>query len=590
MANKTVKTRIQNKHDVEANWSTSFVPLAGELIIYDPDGTYSYPRFKIGDGTKSLGSLQFLHTLKTGGDITVNSSTGVVTVNDDSHNHVISNVDGLQIKLGEIDASLAALDASKATNGHTHSYYTVCDTAADVAAKTVTVDGFELTPGAMLIIKFTNANSIAEPTLDVNGTGAKPMYRYGTTTLSTGTTTTGWVAGAVQWFTYDGTGWVRDYWNNTTYTNASLGCGYGTCSTEAGTTAKTASLSSYSLTANGIVAIKFTNDVPASATLNINSKGAKSIYYNGAAIKAGVIKAGDVATFVYNSHYYLLSIDRWQKDIDSLNADITAIQAHTEKDHAPSDAEKNVQSDWSITDTNSDAYIKNKPTTLKNPKSLTVGSKTYDGSAAVTISASDLGLEQAMKFLGTSSTAISDGATTGTITVDGTSKTVAAGHVVLYNGYEYVWTGSAWEQLGQEGSFSLKTHTHTVSHTPAGTVSTPTITVTPNTTTVNSITAVGSLPSLTYSEVKPSKITAWSAGSLTGSVSSSPNRTVTLTLTKPSLTYEEVSADNITAWSAGSLPTKGSNTTVVTGIKSATSTQPTFSGTAATLTTSAANS
>jgi hypothetical protein len=35
---------------------------------------------------------------------------------------------------------------------------------------------------------------------------------------------------------------------------------------------------------------------------------------------------------------------------------------HSQAAHAPSDAEKNVQSDWSVTDSNSDAYIKNKPT------------------------------------------------------------------------------------------------------------------------------------------------------------------------------------------------------------------------------------
>lgn len=35
--------------------------------------------------------------------------------------------------------------------------------------------------------------------------------------------------------------------------------------------------------------------------------------------------------------------------------------AHSQTAHAPSNAEQNVQSDWSVTDTNSDAYIKNKP-------------------------------------------------------------------------------------------------------------------------------------------------------------------------------------------------------------------------------------
>lgn len=97
--------------------------------------------------------------------------------------------------------------------------YGVCEEAADTAAKTVTVPNFSLEAGATVIVKFTNANSVASPTLNVNSTGAKAIKRYGTTDVSTGTTTTGWVAGAVQMFTYDGTNWIRDYWNNTTYSN-----------------------------------------------------------------------------------------------------------------------------------------------------------------------------------------------------------------------------------------------------------------------------------------------------------------------------------------------------------------------------------
>lgn len=97
--------------------------------------------------------------------------------------------------------------------------YGVCSTAADTVAKTVTVPNFSLEAGATVIVKFTNANSVASPTLNVNSTGAKSIMRYGATTASTETTTTGWVAGAVQMFTYDGTNWIRDYWNNTTYSD-----------------------------------------------------------------------------------------------------------------------------------------------------------------------------------------------------------------------------------------------------------------------------------------------------------------------------------------------------------------------------------
>lgn len=59
---KSIKTRIQNKHDIEANWlqATGFVPLAGELIIYDPDDTHKIPRIKIGDGETLVGQLDFI--------------------------------------------------------------------------------------------------------------------------------------------------------------------------------------------------------------------------------------------------------------------------------------------------------------------------------------------------------------------------------------------------------------------------------------------------------------------------------------------------------------------------------------------------
>lgn len=98
--------------------------------------------------------------------------------------------------------------------------------------------------------------------------------------------------------------------NNTTYTPASLGFGYGTCATAADTTAKVVTLSNYVLMTGGYVTVKFTYAVPASATMNINSKGGKPIYYKGSAISANIIQAGDTATFVYNgSQYVLLSID-----------------------------------------------------------------------------------------------------------------------------------------------------------------------------------------------------------------------------------------------------------------------------------------
>ena len=60
---KVINTRIQHKHDIEANWlkAINFIPLASELIIYDKDETYNYERFKIGDGITKVNDLPFVN-------------------------------------------------------------------------------------------------------------------------------------------------------------------------------------------------------------------------------------------------------------------------------------------------------------------------------------------------------------------------------------------------------------------------------------------------------------------------------------------------------------------------------------------------
>lgn len=56
---KTIQTRVQNKHDTEANWklATNFIPLVGELIIYDVDDNHPKIRAKVGNGTDLLSAL-----------------------------------------------------------------------------------------------------------------------------------------------------------------------------------------------------------------------------------------------------------------------------------------------------------------------------------------------------------------------------------------------------------------------------------------------------------------------------------------------------------------------------------------------------
>lgn len=83
--------------------------------------------------------------------------------------------------------------------------------------------------------------------------------------------------------------------------------GYALCSTAEATAAKTITINDFNLSTGVPIAIKFQYNVPANATLNINNKGAKAIYHNNAAIKAGVIKANNVVMLVYDGTHYVLS-------------------------------------------------------------------------------------------------------------------------------------------------------------------------------------------------------------------------------------------------------------------------------------------
>lgn len=68
MATSTLKTRIQHKNGLPAEWeqATNFVPLKGELIIYNDT---TAPKIKIGDGSTLVGNLPFV-----GASITMNGA------------------------------------------------------------------------------------------------------------------------------------------------------------------------------------------------------------------------------------------------------------------------------------------------------------------------------------------------------------------------------------------------------------------------------------------------------------------------------------------------------------------------------------
>lgn len=371
----------------------------------------------------------------------------------------------------------------------------------------------EITAGTTIILyNNTGAQNSANATLKLNGGTAVPIYYQGNK-ITAGK----WPNHSVALFVYNTTelntgcwSMVYSYGANTTYTPNSLGFGYGTCDTDAGTAAKVATLSGYSLVNGGIVAIKFNNAVTsASSTLNINNKGAKAIFFKNVALATNVIKAGDLVTFMYDGTYYrVLAIDRAQVVADATKGTLTF--------QGPGDTKKTFNGSANVTigyaDVNAlpantmwakgSSQGGNAAVADKTKAALTIGGKTFNGSSAVTVTAADFGLSQALVFKGTSKTELSDGSTTKPITLsDNSSLTPATGYVVLYGSYEYVWTGSAWERLGGDGSYALNSVSITGANGLTGggnltenrTISHATKTVTSNITTIEPTSYISAL-------------------------------------------------------------------------------------------------
>lgn len=354
-----IKTRIRHKRDTLANWSTKNpILLKGEFaIVEEGDETL----LKCGDGSSNFNKLPFIggvnvdiSTLATKQEVvdleqSINTTIGE-HVNSTSNPHGITkatlnleNVDNTADSSKTVKAAGTATKATQDGSGNviTSTYatkvelsdaYGATSTYIDQKVNTLKYAGSSTAGGAATSANKlnTNAGSATQPIYFENGVPKATSYTLGKsvpsdakftdTTYSAMTAATSSAAGKAglvpapaagaqgKYLRGDGT-WQTP--TNTTYSPMSLGGGYGTCATEAATVAKVATLSSYALTVGGHVSIKFTYAVPASATLNINSKGAKPIFYRGAAITANVIAAGDTATFVYDgTNYNFVAKDR----------------------------------------------------------------------------------------------------------------------------------------------------------------------------------------------------------------------------------------------------------------------------------------
>lgn len=123
----------------------------------------------------------------------------------------------------------------------------------------------------------------------------------------------------------------------------------------------------------------------------------------------------------------------------------------------------------------------------------------------------DLG--HALYWVGVTTDALTDGATTNPITVNGESVTAKVGGVASYDGLEFVYNGSAWQAFGHAnfGALAFKSSA-SGSYTPAGSVE-----ITPGTDTTASVVGVsanGTLPEAYFTVSGETATFNWSSGAL----------------------------------------------------------------------------
>ena len=198
-------------------------------------------------------------------------------------------------------------------------------------------------------------------------------------------------------------------------------------------------------------------------------------------------------------------------------------------------------------------------------------------------------LESFTTYLGVTTTALTDGATTNPITINGQNVTAQSGNIVLYGNQEFIFDGTHWNQFGDLSSLGSLAYKNTASgsFTPAGTVSQPSFTGdTMNST--GSFTPAGSV------KLTNSNKTAAVSAAESGAVTYTPDGTVAAPTISVKTAGTTTTVNSITAvgtlpnytvsgevltLTQGTLPTKGKNQTVKTGDAAYQATAPEFTGT-----------
>ena len=143
--------------------------------------------------------------------------------------------------------------------------------------------------------EFDYNNTVAAPTLNVNGLGTKQIYVNGAVASSTNCFL--WSGGAKIQFTYNGIYWVP-VGHPCTY--------YGTSATAATTAAKLVTVSNIVICKGTTLNVQFTNSNEAdSPTLSIGGTAARAIYTQGT--RYAYWEAGTTVSFTFDGQYWRVS-------------------------------------------------------------------------------------------------------------------------------------------------------------------------------------------------------------------------------------------------------------------------------------------
>ncbi len=117
---------VTSSHKISgAGATTVTTDTSGNIVISSTDNNTTY---------SAAGSA--LGLVKSGGDVTI--SSGVITVNDDSHNHTIANIDNLQTSLDAKQATVTGGASTITSSNLTTNRALVSDSSGKVAVSAVT--------------------------------------------------------------------------------------------------------------------------------------------------------------------------------------------------------------------------------------------------------------------------------------------------------------------------------------------------------------------------------------------------------------------------------------------------------------------